>query len=82
MVTPDGRGCITHGLADFRVYQYKTGRVERRCLACARLRTGYATRQFSDRCKRGHLKTPWTWRYYRPNWRCTTCHNLVRRKTA
>jgi len=71
------RGCETHGLADFRVYRYANGRVEKRCLACQRERTA-AFHYNGPRCRKGHLKTPWNWRLYSGLWRCMACHKIVR----
>ena len=74
MVGPDFLGCPIHGLADWQIYRW-SNRVERRCLACRRERSA-KTHNFGDRCrKNGHLKTPWTWRYYGPNkyGRCLPC---------
>ena len=75
MVGPDWTGCYVHGLEDWVLYRYSSGRIERRCLACRREQSA-ETHNFGDRCrKRGHLKTPWTWRHYGPakHGRCLTC---------
>jgi hypothetical protein len=74
-VAPDLTGCPFHGNEDYRVYRYADGRIERRCLVCRRNRQA-ATHNNGDRCrKRGHLKTPWTWRRYGPHQhgRCLLC---------
>lgn len=43
------------------------------CLGCERDRSG-RRRKMGERCfKRGHLKTPWTWRQYGNRWRCLPC---------
>lgn len=72
------RGCETHGLADYRVYHYSDGRTERRCLACRREKTAIH-HNFGPRCRRGHLKTPWSWRFYSGIWRCLTCQYIARK---
>jgi hypothetical protein len=57
------------------VYQYSSGRIEKRCLACRRERAN-KTHNGGERCrKRGHLKTPYTWRHYGPRQfgRCLPC---------
>jgi hypothetical protein len=78
VVGPDLRGCETHGLADYRVYRYKNGRTERRCLVCQRERQA-SVHNNGVRCRRGHLKTPWSWRYYSGIWRCLTCQYVARK---
>ena len=82
MRAPDLLGCPEHGLEDFVVYQYRSGRIERRCLACYRERQA-KTHNGGLRCRKaGHLKTPWTWRRYGPtqHGRCLTCQYARRRE--
>lgn len=71
---PDLRGCPEHGPDEWRLYKYKNGRTERRCLACQRNKQA-ATHYNGPSCHRGHLKTPWTWRRYGPSrfGRCLPC---------
>lgn len=52
---------------------YDRGRfIEKRCLACQRARQS-ATHFGGPRCRRGHLKTPWSWRTYGGKVRCVSC---------
>lgn len=75
VILPDHYGCDLHDPKDMVVYQYTSGRIEKRCLACRRERAN-ATHNGGDRCRKGgHLKTPFTWRYYGPRQfgRCLPC---------
>ena len=84
MTVPDLRGCQEHGLRDWAVYRYASGRTEQRCLACYRERNA-RTHNNGPRCRKaGHLKTPWTWRRYGPHQfgRCLPCQYETRRRTA
>lgn len=85
MILPDHNGCDTHGSGDMALYRYRSGRIEKRCLACRRERAN-ATHNNGDRCKKsGHLKTVWTWRYYGPKQfgRCLLCqYERQRQKKA
>ena len=74
-------GCVTHGTKEWVLYKYRSGRTERRCLACRRDKTA-KTHNGGPRCRRGHLKTPWTWRRYNGVARCLTCQYAGRRKSA
>ena len=81
MAAPDLRGCAEHGTTDFVLYRYRSGRTERRCLACRRAREA-KTHNNGPRCRKaGHLKTPWTWRRYGPeqHGRCLACQYERRR---
>jgi len=80
VVAPDLRGCDIHSLEDWRLYQYKSGRIEKRCLVCCREKSA-THHNNGPRCRRGHLKTPWTWRRYgsRQWGRCLTCQYEKRR---
>jgi len=81
-VIPDGIICQTHSPDDWRLYQYKNGRTERRCLGCQRAKSTYNV--WGPRCRRGHLKTPWTWRHYGPKQtgRCLPCQYEDRKRRA
>jgi hypothetical protein len=75
LILPDTIICTFHDPADWRVYRYSDGRIERRCLACRRDRHS-PTHNNGERCRKGgHLKTPFTWRRYGPHQhgRCLTC---------
>jgi hypothetical protein len=85
VILPDHYGCDRHDPKEMVVYTYKSGRVEKRCLACRRERNN-ATHNGGDRCRKGgHLKTPFTWRHYGPRQfgRCLPCqYERQRQKRA
>lgn len=66
LILPDHYGCPLHDPKEYVVYTYKSGRIEKRCLACRRERHN-KTHNGGERCRKGgHLKTPFTWRHYGP----------------
>ena len=68
-----------------RTWSKRDGNWHFYCRACIRARVS-PTHYNGERChKRGHLKTPWTWRVYRGVGRCMACHAVAgaaRRRAA
>lgn len=79
MIVPDLLGCGRHDASEMSKVRDHTQGYRWYCRACRREKE--ASRHYNElRCyKRGHLKTPWSWRIYSGVGRCTECVKIARR---
>lgn len=70
------RLCDKHGI-ELSVVHRKDGYLFRYCNPCRREKSNRTYRNGGERCRRDHLKTPWTWRWNQAAraYFCVTCKN-------